>query len=255
MGIIRKMGKALQSLQDPMFRRALFHGVSPSHEHREMLANLGQLRTIVDVGANVGQFALLALRVQPDAFIHSFEPLNDAAQKFQKVITGNQRVKLHRCALEGEESILPIHVTSNAVSSSMLSPNLREEFFPGTHEVNTEEVPVRPLQMSLPSEEINSPALLKIDIQGFEVRILKESRDVHRLVECCLESVSFLFLPRVGDVRLKVSIVFFRVRSASAVFESSGVSFCMLFRSLMNFRHFWDCFRRIDNLSGEICLP
>lgn len=173
MSFFRKIGKALRCLPDPLFRRALFQGVSPSHEHRAMLKSLGKLNTIVDVGANVGQFALLASRVQPAAIIHSFEPLSDAAKKFLAVIGENPQVRLHRCALGVDDSVLNIHVTSQADSSSLLSPKLQADYFPGTHLVRTEEVVVHPLHAVVSREEIRSPALLKIDVQGFEAQVLE----------------------------------------------------------------------------------
>jgi len=98
-GILHKIRKAARSFPDPMFRRALRLGVTPSHEHLAMLSSLGDVRMMVNVGANVGQFALLTLRVLPNAHVHSFEPLPDAANKFQKVIDGNPKVTLHRMAL------------------------------------------------------------------------------------------------------------------------------------------------------------
>lgn len=173
MSFLRKARKALLSLSDPLFRRALVHGVAPSHEHREMLENIGKINTVVDVGANVGQFALLTLRVQPQAVIHSFEPLDDAAHKFQKVIGDDPRVRLHRCALGSEEAVMPIHITSKADSSSLLAPTLQPTIFPGTHAVKSEEVSVRPLHHVVPASKIKAPALLKIDVQGFEAQVLE----------------------------------------------------------------------------------
>lgn len=173
MSFPRKLRKAVQSLPDPLFRRALRHGVAPSFEHRDILQNLGVLNTVVDVGANVGQFALLTLRVQPKAAIHSFEPLSAAAETFRKVIGHNPRVTLHRCALGAEQAVMPIHVTSRADSSSLLAPTLQPKIFPGTHTVKREEVSVMPLHLALPAGQITAPALLKIDVQGFEAQVLE----------------------------------------------------------------------------------
>jgi FkbM family methyltransferase len=145
MGILHKIRKAARSFPDPMFRRALRLGVAPSHEHRAMLSSLGDVRTVVDVGANVGQFALLTLRLLPNAHVDSFEPLPDAADKFQKVIDGNAKVTLHRMALGAQEAMMPIHVTSRADNSSLLAPALQSVFYPGTHEVRTHDVQVVPL--------------------------------------------------------------------------------------------------------------
>ena len=168
----RKVTKGLKSLPDPMFRRALRFGIAPSHEHRAMLQGLGLLNTIIDVGANVGQFALLALRVQPNAHIYSFEPLPNAADRFDAVIAGDPRVTLHRVALGAQEATLPIHVTSRADSSSLLIPALQSIIYPGTHQVMTQDVRVLPLDSILSKDDLVGSALLKIDVQGYEQQVL-----------------------------------------------------------------------------------
>lgn len=173
MGLLRKITKAAQSLHDPLYRRALRKGVAPSHEHRAMLQSLKGLRTIVDVGANVGQFALLCSRLHPGAKLHSFEPLPAAADVYAAVTRGQPNVTLHRVALGKQEATLPIHVTARADSSSLLAPALQAVVFPGTHEVETRNVAVMPLGKVLSTDDIAAPALLKIDVQGYEQQVLE----------------------------------------------------------------------------------
>lgn len=134
--------------------------------------SLGPLQTIVDVGANVGQFALLALRHQPGAKVYSFEPQAEAANLFQAVIGDDPRSTLHRMALGAAEDDLPIHVTARADSSSLLVPALQSEVYPGTHAVATQKVHVMPLHQVLHKDDIAGPALLKIDVQGYEQQVL-----------------------------------------------------------------------------------
>lgn len=173
MGLWRKVNKAAQSLSDPLYRRALRFGVSPTHEHRTMLVSLGALRTVVDVGANVGQFALLTLRAQPGAKIHSFEPQPGAAATFKRVVAGHPDVTLHQFALGATRATLPIHITSNADSSSLLAPTLQTVVFPSSQEVGSYDVQVLPLDEVLTDGDIAEPALLKIDVQGYEQQVLE----------------------------------------------------------------------------------
>lgn len=169
---VRKIRKAIKSLGEPAFRRALRLGVAPSHEHREILIALGDVRTVLDVGANVGQFALIASRCFPNAQIHSFEPMPKAARKFEQVMNTCTRVKLHRNALGRAAATLPIHITARADSSSLLVPYLQSKIYPGTHEVDIEKVNVLPLEQCLAADDIVAPALLKIDVQGYEQQVL-----------------------------------------------------------------------------------
>lgn len=192
--LLRKLDKASKSFRDPLFRRALRLGVAPSHEHRGMLASLGQVGTVIDVGANVGQFALMALRCLPQARVLSFEPLPEAAERFARVMEGQERVQLYRKALGAIETTLPIHVTARADSSSLLAPALQSEVYPGTHEVGILQVEVAPLDHVIAANEILGPALLKIDVQGYEQQVLEGCETLLSRFDWVFAELSFVEL-------------------------------------------------------------
>ena len=73
-GFLRKCGKALRLVRTPRFRKAMWKGVAATIEHRGCLSRYAP-RTVVDIGAHKGQFALLALEIFPSARVYSFEPL------------------------------------------------------------------------------------------------------------------------------------------------------------------------------------
>ena len=59
--------------KDPLWLKGLSRGVAAGIEHTAVLRNL-TCETVVDVGANRGQFALAARHYFPNAEIFSFEP-------------------------------------------------------------------------------------------------------------------------------------------------------------------------------------
>jgi hypothetical protein len=66
-----------------------------------------------------------------------------------------------------------MHVSGRDDSSSLLEISaLQEEVFPGTGEASTITVQVGPLSDFVESPEITRPALLKLDVQGFELQAL-----------------------------------------------------------------------------------
>ena len=66
-----------------------------------------------------------------------------------------------------------IHLSAHDDSSSLLEiGEAQSTCFPGTHEVGTLEVEVGPLDKFLTKGEINRPAMLKLDVQGFEMQAL-----------------------------------------------------------------------------------
>lgn len=142
-------------------------------EHESVLRQLN-CRSIVDVGANRGQFALVTRRCFPGANIFSFEPLSKPANRYRRVFAGDERTRLHEVAVAPRSGTATIHVSAHDDSSSLLPiTTLQDQLFPGTSEVGQETVRIGPLREFVRPEEIEPPALLKIDVQGYELETLK----------------------------------------------------------------------------------
>lgn len=158
-------------LLKPSLRRAFFKClVMAGVEHKAVLSR--PLSTVVDIGANRGQFALAA-RALSGAKVVSFEPLPDVALLFQKVFIDDSAVKLHVAAVGERSEKKLIHLSARDDSSSLLEiGEAQSNFFPGTHGIGTLEIEVGPLDKFLTKEEITRPAMLKLDVQGFELQAL-----------------------------------------------------------------------------------
>jgi FkbM family methyltransferase len=172
---IRKLSRILRCKP---YRRALRSGVAASIEHERLLGVL-DCRTIVDIGANRGQFALAAQTLIPDANIISFEPLAQPAQKFRELFNGNKQVRLHQLAIGPERGTADIHVSGRDDSSSLLPiTELQDQLHPGTAESGVEKVQVERLAGVLNVADIVAPALLKLDVQGYELETLRGCLDL-----------------------------------------------------------------------------
>jgi hypothetical protein len=67
-----------------------------------------------------------------------------------------------------------MHVSAQDDSSSLLPiSKLQGELFPGTDEIGAMSVKVAPLAAFIASDEIDQPALLKLDVQGYELDALR----------------------------------------------------------------------------------
>ena len=84
-------------------------------------------------------------------------------------------MKLVQTALGAAESTAVIHVSRQRDSSSILAITpAQTEIFRGTDEESTEEVPMTTVDSLLrESPPFVRPALLKLDVQGFELEVLK----------------------------------------------------------------------------------
>jgi len=157
-------------------------GVAPSIEHQKVLDGL-DCDLIIDVGANRGQFSLISRMIKPDVPIMAFEPIPDEAAIYRRVTTGLNLIKLHPMALGEKTCEAEIHISQSADSSSLLPiGELQTKMFPLTNEVGTLTVPVKMLDDFRSEWEKYSRILLKIDVQGFELSVLKGA--IHTLVNC-----------------------------------------------------------------------
>lgn len=187
----RQFAKLLRLLPNPVFRHGLRSGVGAAIEHRDVIAAM-RLETIVDVGGNVGQFSLLARALHPNARIYAFEPLPEAAARFRQVFASDTKVTLFQAAISPEAGPATMHVSASADSSSLLPISARQsELFPGTQEVGVTDVEAGPLSGFVSAGDLYGPALLKIDVQGFELEVLRGTGDLLPVFEHVYVEASF----------------------------------------------------------------
>lgn len=169
----RQLRKLCHMLWYRDLRRALFRGTAAGIEHLGVLRQL-HLATVVDVGANVGQFALAVAHVHPRARIIAFEPLARPARVFEGVFAGAPQVHLHRVAIGPSEGLATMHVAERDDSSSLLPiSEAQVSLFPWSQRVGIEKVRMAPLHRVIRVDDILPPALLKVDVQGYELNALK----------------------------------------------------------------------------------
>lgn len=169
-----KLKKLIHILVEPSFVKALFKGAAAGVEHATVLNTLGDIKHVVDVGANRGQFALIARKCFPSALIDSFEPLLEPQQIYQSVFLGDLKARLHDLAIGPQKGNAVIHVSNRDDSSSLLPIDGEQtHLFPETAEKETRVIQVSTLDDVFRSgSEIISPSLLKIDVQGYELSTL-----------------------------------------------------------------------------------
>jgi FkbM family methyltransferase len=163
-------------------------GVAPSIEHVGVLRRLAVDR-IIDVGANRGQFSLACRLTLPNVPIVAFEPIPKEAAVFREAHKGCQHVQLIEVALGESESSATLHLSRSADSSSLLPITQQSEYFQQTDEVGTLNVPVKTLDKVSLDWTPSRRQLLKLDVQGFELKVLQGAKRflsecIYVYVEC-----------------------------------------------------------------------
>lgn len=186
-----KLGQVM--LSGRLLLALLRHQVLAGAEHRNVL--LREMRTVVDIGGNRGQFALAVRRWAPRAQIVSFEPLSGPAAIFRRVFAGDEQVLLYQSAIGPASVRQKMHVSARDDSSSLLPiSSVQTALFPGTGEVATIEVHVAPLDEFISADDLQMPALLKLDVQGFEFDALRGCESLLRRFDWVYCECSFVEL-------------------------------------------------------------
>lgn len=131
---------------------------------------------VLDVGGNIGLFSEEAHAAWPDATIFSFEPLPGAAQANRERAAG--RWTVYECAVGEHADTLPLRFCVNQhTASTMQAPGTaRRKHFGIADRFETLLVDVQPLDRFFPLVERCESLLVKVDVEGHELQVLKGAR-------------------------------------------------------------------------------
>ena len=135
------------------------------------------IRSIIDVGANAGQFAAEVRRALPCAQLYSFEPLADCCEALRRNFAKDSRFEAFCCALGDADAIVEMHRSEFSFSSSLLPMGqLCKDLFPYARNCRPETVTVRTLDGVMADRDLKENLLVKIDVQGAEDRVIRGGR-------------------------------------------------------------------------------
>lgn len=155
------------------------------------------IKTIIDVGANIGQFAEEIRPDLPDAFMYSFEPLKDCYDTLVSTFKDDKNFKAFHMALGDTNEEVIMHRSEYSPSSSILKmAQFHKELYPYTKKSSDEKITVRRLDdiKELNPNKLEKEILVKIDTQGFEDRVIRGGTEFLKHVKVIIIETSFVTL-------------------------------------------------------------
>ncbi|MFN9709928.1 MAG: FkbM family methyltransferase [Bacteroidota bacterium] len=147
---------------------------------------------VIDGGAYEGYWTLDFLEVFPDAKILMIEAQLSKSDKLDKIVKQYPGVEKHHCLLSDTDGrMLQFHeneTASQVVCNEFVVTNSRAS---------------ESLDALLERRSLPSPDFIKLDVQGFELEVLKGGENALKTAEFCLLEVSLLDIgnePLLNDV-------------------------------------------------------
>lgn len=148
-------------------------------------------RCVVDVGAYLGVYTIMAATTNPDCQVIAFEPNPVTFAKLQKnvALNGMDNVHIRNSANGNSSGSLSLQVPVGRPASSGATVGL------GGSEFTAFEV----MQVKI-DDEVSEADLMKIDAEGFELQVLEGSKNL--LASCHpVLILEILSLPKFADLR------------------------------------------------------
>lgn len=153
---------------------------------------------VLDIGANTGQYGVTMRRLGYRGRMVSFEPMNAAFARLAQTLAADPAWQARPHGLGDQHAEMTLNISENSISSSMLEMlPAHVEAAPGSRYVANQTVRVVPLDDLFPELRGDARSIwMKLDVQGFEDRVLRGARESLGSVDVVQMELSFVPLYR-----------------------------------------------------------
>lgn len=183
-----KFKKLYQCLKNPRFIKSYINGVSPLFELLPLIDEIRNVKTLIDIGSNKGQFSILLRDFFPNIKIYSFDPIKEEID-IQKKIHLKKNIKFYNFALGNKDKKVFLNITSRIDSSSILIPTIKNDIRYKTIEKRL--IQLKKLDDLIRGNKIKKSIVMKLDVQGYELEVLYGAKNFLKYVDYLILEISF----------------------------------------------------------------
>jgi FkbM family methyltransferase len=156
----------------------------------DTLIKLTKPKYLCDIGANNGLWAYVLQQMNPNLeHIVFFEPQTQYQEKLQKLSFPNITKVIYPCGLGDQKEELAIK--GGTASASFFDVEQQTEYFPDSLSDKQESVEIHLLDEIYAQDNLPTPDLIKLDVQGFELNVLKGGINTLRKTKYLVIELSF----------------------------------------------------------------
>jgi FkbM family methyltransferase len=156
------------------------------------------VRTVIDIGANRGQFARSVLALFPAARLYCFEPLSEAFDELKRWAATQSpgQVSIFQVALGEREGAVEmfLHTEHDTSSSLLRTTSTSESLYPFTSAQRTVPVNLMTLDAACAGITFEPDVLIKIDTQGYEKQVLLGGGATLKRAQTCILEINLFDL-------------------------------------------------------------
>lgn len=161
----------------------------------KILKYVPDIKSIIDIGANRGQFLFAINKAYPDAQIYSFEPLPSMFEILKERTKEIENISINNLAISKTEGEISFYKGEYShISSALKIDNANHNPKYSNAEITELKVPSIPLSTFFKNKNLEKPVLLKIDAQGLEKEILDSLGNFKSEIDFIVLELAFIKL-------------------------------------------------------------
>jgi FkbM family methyltransferase len=193
-----KVSKLVKTALEPKSWGLMRYGIDPTVYHifnTSWFLN-SNISTVIDIGANTGQFALLASQMLPSAHVYSFEPLPECFTTLRHQVANISNVHAFNFGIGDSNESKEFYSNSFSQASSFLkttsSNDLNYPFTKDHQSIGLIEIKtLDSLENLIP---IVDKLMIKVDVQGYEDKVIAGGQKTFAKASVVLIETGFIKL-------------------------------------------------------------